>query len=77
MKYLLLLLSMVMLKYMFYREGLYNKNDLSASSFKPNVSNLSDKGVTSKSLLDITNKVNTNILDNQYSMININNIPLF
>lgn len=77
MKYLLFFLCVIMLKYIFYREGLYNKNDLSVSSSRPNVSNIKDDGRNLKNLQDKKNKVNPNILDRQISAININNIPLF
>lgn len=77
MKYLLFFLCVVMLKYIFYREGLYNKNDLSVSNSIPNMNSLTDKGVTTEGLLGKANKVNPNILDRQISAININDIPLF
>lgn len=78
MKYLLFFLCVVMLKYIFYREGLYNKNNLSVSSSMPNVSNIKDnKSPISSDLQDKTNQVNPNILDRQISAININDIPLF
>lgn len=77
MKYLLFFLCIVVLKYIFYREGLYNKNDLSVISSIPNIDNLTDKGVTTGDLVDKSNKVDPNILDKQITAININNIPLF
>lgn len=77
MKYLLFFLCIVVLKYIFYREGLYNKNDFSVSNSKPNLGNLTDKGVKLSDLISKANKVNQNILDRQISSINVNDIPLF
>lgn len=77
MKYLLFFLCVVMLKYIFYREGLYNKGNISGGT-NPNVSNIKDnKSPISSDLLGKANKVNPNILDRQISAININDIPLF
>lgn len=77
MKYLLFFLCVVMLKYIFYREGLYDKSDISVDKYNPDVSNLNDKEPKTDTLVENINKVNTNILDEQISAININDIPLF
>lgn len=76
MKYLLFFLCVVVLKYLFYREGLYDKRKI-RGGINPNVSKINDDGRKTNDLVNKKNKVEPDILDRQISAINVNDIPLF
>lgn len=69
-------MCIVILKYLFIREGLYSKN-LVSNDYKPNCDNIQDTGLTKDKLVENTNLVNENIYNNQKSSIYLNNITLF
>jgi hypothetical protein len=76
MKYLIILIGLVLLKYLVVREGLYSKT-VSSVGYMPNLNNVTDKGITKATLLYHANLVNEDILNNQKSAIYLNNITLF
>jgi len=76
MKYLIIIICIVILKYLFIREGLYSKNIVS-NGYIPNCDNIQDTGLTKDKLVENTNLINENIYNNQKSSIYLNNITLF
>ena len=69
-------MCIVILKYLFIREGLYSKN-LVSNNYAPNCDNIQDTGLTKDKLEEYTNMVNETIYNNQKSSIYLNNITLF